>query len=154
MAFDDQLATDDTLEMTNQQVGFPELEQFAHDDQAIAGNDRFAESDFVKPSEPDHRITQELVFVRTVATDLCDCFEHHHPWHQGHARHVSSDPEFIMRHVFVPNTGNIFWVFVDNRRQLLHLEALRVLLPDLMNIRDRFIKIDRVEIDDEFLARH
>jgi hypothetical protein len=27
-------------------------------------------------------------------------------------------------------------------------------LPDLMNIRDRFIKIDRVEIDDEFLARH
>lgn len=81
LAFDDQLTPDDSLEVANKQVGFPELEEFAHDDQAIAGDDRFAKANFVESTEADHRIPKKFVFVSAIAANLSDCFKHHDSWH-------------------------------------------------------------------------
>jgi hypothetical protein len=140
--------------MANKQVRFPEFEEFAHNDQTIAGDDRFAKADFIESTETDHRIPQEFVFVSAVATDLSDCLKHDNSWHQRHAWHVTSDPKFISRDIFVPSTHNVHGVFVDDRSELLHFEALWVKLANLMNIRSWTIKIDLIQIDDEFFRNH
>lgn len=64
------------------------------------------------------------------------------------------DPEFIVRNIFVPNASDVHGVFIDDRRKLLHFEALWVEFTDLMNIRSWMIKIDLIEIDDEFFRNH
>lgn len=89
-----------------------------------------------------------------IAADLSDSFEHDHAGHQRHSGHMAADPELVIRDVFVAHAGHVFGVFVDDRRQLLHFEALGIEFPDLVDIGHNPIEIDRVGVHDELFTYH
>lgn len=154
LSFDNEFPPDETLEVANQQIGFAKFQQFAHDDQTVTRANWLTEPNVIEPAEPDDRIAQEFVLVGRVAADLGDGFEHDHAGHQRHSGHVASDPKFVVGDVFVADTDHVLWVFVDDRRQLLHLEALGIVFSDLMNIGRNPIEIDRVGVHDELFTYH
>lgn len=154
LPIDDDVSTNDTLEPANQEIGFAEFEQFTHDDQSIAWNDRVAKSNFFQAPEAHHGVTEQLVLVRAIAADLGYRFEHDDAGHQGHPGHVSAYPELVVGDIFVPDACDPNRIFVDDRGELFHFETLRVVFADLRNVRDDAIEIDGIWIDNEIFQAH
>lgn len=63
LAIDNDSAPHYSLEATDQEVGLSELQQLAHDNQSIAGHDRFSKAYLLETSESNDVITEQFVFV-------------------------------------------------------------------------------------------
>src|SRR6185295_19441592 len=74
--------------------------------------------------------------------------------HQRHAGHVATSPKLIFRNVFVADADSPLDVVEDNRRELLHFEALGIVAADFFDVRDHVIEVVLGEIDDQILALH
>jgi hypothetical protein len=153
-SLDDDVAIHDPLETANDQSWLANPKLLAHHDQAIARNNRGWELDFVEPPESHQGIIEQFVLVTAIATDLCHGFEHDHAGHEWHSGHMASDPELLIRNVFVADANHVDRVFVDDRGQLFHFVPLRVVFADLFDIRNNFRKVDRSGIDNEIFRRH
>lgn len=150
--FDDNVSLDDSLEPADDESGLANFQKFAHDNETIAWQNRISEANIFQTAEADHRFAEQFVFVGAVAADLSDCLKHDDSGHERHARHVTSHPKFLVRDVFVTDARKPNRVLMDNRGQLFHFETLWIVLPDLLDIRDHVVEVDRIWIDDEVFS--
>ena len=67
---------------------------------------------------------------------------------------MPSDPKLVVRDVFVADARHPLRILVHNRGQLFHLEPLRIVFANLMNVRNDTIEIDRIRVDDEIFRYH
>src|SRR4051794_30443343 len=79
---------------------------------------------------------------------------HHDAGHQGHAGHVSASPELVFRDILVADADAPLDVVKNDRRELLHFEALGIVAANFIDVRDHVIEVVLGEIDDQILAWH
>ena len=132
----------------------PQFQFLRNYDQAVTRNDHSAKADVVHAAEADHFGTDKIVPLRMEAAHLSGCLAHDNARHKGQAGHVPASPELMVSDIFVANADAALEVVVDNRRELLHFEALWVVAANLIDIRDDVIEVVLGKIDDQILARH
>ena len=98
--------------------------------------------------------TDKIVSLRMEAAHLRGCLAHDDAGHQRHAGHVATGPELMIRDILVADADSAFDVVEDNRRELLHFEALGIVATDFFDVRDHVIEVIFGEIDDQILALH
>lgn len=150
--FDDNVSSYDSLETADDQTRLSHLEQLAHDNKPGPRQDGVAEANVFQPAEANHGIAEKLVFVGAVAADLSNRLKHDNARHEGHSGHVTTDPKLILGEVFVPDASNFNGIFVDDRRQLFHLETLRIVFANLIDVGQDVVEVDGIRIDDEFFC--
>ncbi len=61
-------------------------------------------------------------------------------------------PEFILSDILKASASVSLVVFVDDSRQLLHLETLSVVSPNLIDVGDNVVKVPKRWVNNELLA--
>ena len=151
-AFADEVLVDERLELAGDDRP-PRLEQAGHDHEAIAGPHEAAEADVFHAAEAHHAVHQPALH-RVVARQLGGRLAHDHARHQRHARHVTAGPEFVGLEVLVADADAADVILEDDRRQLLHLETLRIVAADLLDGADHVIEVVFREVDDQRFLGH
>src|SRR5207237_6219864 len=122
---EDHGAADETLHVEDD-LPAVELEALADHHQAIAGPDLAAKADVLHAAEAQEIAVDQTLGRRIIGADLGGRLAHEHAGHQWIARHVAAHPELVGADVLVANDDLRARVDVDDRVELLHLEALRV----------------------------
>ena len=108
----------------------------------------------VEPAEQRQLPGEPLVVEHGVGAHLGDRLAHQHARHERHGGKVAPDPELVAGHVLVADAQAPGLVLVDDGRELLHLETLRIVLPDIFQICDHMIEIQSRRVNDIVARRH
>ena len=92
--------------------------------------------------------------VGIVTAHLRGGFANQHPRHQRHARHVAADPKLVFGQVLVAGADHPLEVVKDDRRQLLHLEALRIAAADFVQVGHNMVEVDFGRIEQYVFGGH
>ena len=57
---------------------------------------------------------------------------------------MAADPEFPVGQIFVADTGDVVLVLIDDRGELLHFEALGIILFNLLDPGNRLFQVIQI----------
>ena len=109
-------------------IGVPAMEPDGLGDQhePVARPDLAAEPDVLHAAEGDEALLEQLGLSAEEARKLRGRLAHQHARHERVVGHVAPHPELVGLDVLVADDQLVLDVDVDDRRELFHLEPLRV----------------------------
>ena len=122
-------------------------DRLGDEDEPVAGPDLAAEADVLHAAEADEAVLDELDVVAVIARELRGGLADQDARHQRVVGHVAADPELVGLDVLVADDQMLVGVDRDDRRQLLHLEPLRIAPTDPLPIDQDTGGVDRRGID-------
>ena len=153
--FDHQRLVDKALKAANDDRPFSHPDHLTDDVEPIARPDRIAKADFLQSAEADDLgPAQQVETLRVIAAHLRGRLAHQHARHQGDARKVAAYPKLVVGNVLIADADLVDLVLIDDRRQLLHLEALLVEPPYLVDVGDRVGQINGRQVENEIFSSH
>ena len=149
-AFQNEILAHEPLETGHDHAASAGFIEPNHQHKPVTGHNHTAKPDFIHASEADHGGSEKVVLLRVVARKLGHGFEHHHAWHQGHAGHVPTNPEFLIRDLLVRRARMSIEILIEDRGKLLHFVTLRIEFSNIFDIRNRIVKVEQARLDDEW----
>src|SRR5438132_4611078 len=127
-----------------------QLDALADQDQTIAGADGTAETDVLQSAEADEITLHETLRDSVIAAQLGRRLAHQYARHEWIIGHVPAHPELIHTNIPVAGDDTVNGIQVDDRRQLLHLEALGIDFADRFLIGQYVSQIQPRRIEMQF----
>jgi hypothetical protein len=89
-----------------------------------------------------------------IRAHLSGGFTHDDTRHESRAGHVSGNPEFFVRDIVVASADVLLAIVIDDGGQVLHIAALRIDLPNRLDIRHDMRIVELVGFDNPIFASH
>ena len=124
------------------------------DHEPVSGHHGFAKPNIFHTAEADHARLQQIVLLRVVTRQLGGRFTHHHARHHRHHGKMTPHPKLVVGDVLITDAQATRMIFVNDRRELLHLEPLLVPTADLLDVGDDMRQIVFAGMDDVVARGH
>lgn len=146
---------DEALEPAGDHTTAAQIGDLTGDGQAIARMDNATKPNIVEPTKTHHFATEKIVAVRVVGANLGRHFTHNNARHQRDARHVTRVPKLTLgRQIAIADADVGFWIVEDDRRELFHRVALRIMATDRFEVGNDVAVVDVDKIDNQIFATH
>src|SRR5262249_17930176 len=103
--------------------------------------------DVLHPAEADESRLAEPGRLAEATRELGGCLADQDSGHKRKVGHVAADPELVGEDVLVADDQLAIHVQVHDRRELLHLEPLRVVPANPVPVEDDTRRVDRLGVD-------